>query len=368
MKRISSWLLGFTLVEVLASTLIVTVVTIAWFYWINAVWLGKVKLVEKTQLEQQAFYFSERFFELVKQGGTLDYEEYFNRQNIDNTNYLSGHYLTPTWFWNRSNEMIYCLSWDGDPFPVWNGCITSYNSSGATLTGLPLLYGQYAQQFIDYNSDADNDWGDENADGDIVNDDDDLFLGRGPNALDPSWQISEIYLVDTQSNTRTFFRFFVSEDPDRPSWATCDFSDHSNPTGSWCLWTIQFLKLKWVDWWHDHVIWNVDATQNDGIIDTWVYDAGVYGLPVDTVADLTSFDSENYWLPIFSDGVNVEEFDVYAFPPKDNVLSWADTSFIPVSPYLRVSMKLLPSWKNKRQIQWSIPEIEINTTINLSSQ
>jgi len=55
-----------------------------------------VKLVEKTQLEQQAFHFSERFFELVKQGGTLDYEEYFNRQNVGDSTYLSGHYLTPT--------------------------------------------------------------------------------------------------------------------------------------------------------------------------------------------------------------------------------------------------------------------------------
>lgn len=95
----------------------------------------------------------------------------------------------------------------------------------------------------------------------------------------------------------------------------------------------------------------MDETQNDGIIDTWVYDAGVYGLSVDVAADLSSLDSENYWLPIFSDGVNVEEVDISAFPPKDNELSWADTSVIPVSPYLRISMKLLPSWKNKRQIQ-----------------
>jgi hypothetical protein len=33
---------------------------------------------------------------------------------------------------------------------------------------------------------------------------------------------------------------------------------------------------------------------------------------------------------------------------------------------MRVAMKLSPSWKQKRKIQWDVPQIEIRTTINLS--
>ena len=73
-------------------------VTLSGFYGINAIGVGKVKLTEKTYLEQQAFYFSERFFELVKNSGTLDYEEYFNRQNVGTSLYASGHYSTPSRF------------------------------------------------------------------------------------------------------------------------------------------------------------------------------------------------------------------------------------------------------------------------------
>lgn len=97
------------------------------------------------------------------------------------------------------------------------------------------MYGQYGEQFIDYNSDADSDGGDENNDGNIQNDDDDLFLGNGPYAFDASGEVSEIYLVDAQSHVRTFFRFFVSDDPDRPSTTSCDFSDQRRPTGDGCL-------------------------------------------------------------------------------------------------------------------------------------
>lgn len=370
----TSPLSGYTLIEILSGVIIVSIVTLSWFYGINAIGVWNIKLVEKTQLEQQAFYFSERFFEMVKQSWTLDYEEYFNRQNVGSSSYLSGHYDTITWFWNGATQMIHCVSKSGSPLAFWGGCISDFNifwsDASGTLhqdyLGSQLLFWQYTEQFIDYNSDADGDRGDENSDGSIVGDDDDSFTGNGPDAFAAGDPVTEIYLINSQWNERTFFRWYVVEDPDKPSSAVCDFSDSQFPTGEWCLGTLQFLKLKWVDWGNDHNLAVIDGTQNDGIIDTWVYDADTYGLVADQVADIGTPNSEDYWLPIFSDGVNVQSIQIYAYPNKDSSLSWADTSSEVISPYLRVSMNLLPSWKNKRKIRGDIPEVQINTTINLT--
>ncbi len=357
---------GFTLVEILAGVTIVTTVTLGAFYGINAIWFGKVKLIEKTNLEQQAFFFSERVFELIKQSGTIDYEEYFNRQIVGDTTYLSGHYERVSGFWNRSTDLIYCLSGNIDPMGN-SGCITDYNTTGWDITGTSLIYGQYASQFVDYNSDADGDGWDEDTDGDFIWDDDDKFLGNGPSAVAGNGSVREIYLINGDKTERTFFRRNVSIDPDAPSGTDCDFSDQSNPSWEACLWTIEFLRLKWVDWGHDHVLGSLDKTENDGVIDTWVYSADTYGLADDLVADFPFLDSESYWLPVFTDEIDVESLEVLLHPSKDSTLAWADsdqTTF--VSPYMRIAMKLSPSWKQKRKIQWDPPEVEIRTTINLS--
>lgn len=370
----SGW---YTLIEILAGVLIVSIVTVSWLYGMNAIWVWKVKLMEKTQLEQQAFYFSERFFELVKESWTIDYEEYFNRQNVWNSTYLSGHYDTLTGFGNGTTAMIYCTSKSWTKISTGSGCISDFNVLWSSLTWAvidqdytwaPLLYGQYREQFIDYNSDFDSDqWDEDGVDNEIVWDDDDAFLWNGPYAFSSTWSISEIYLINKDETERTFFRWFVSEDPDKPATATCDFSSPETPVGTGCLWTIQFLKLKWVDWWNDHDLVSIDATQNDGIVDTWVYDASTYWLPSDIVADFGTNNSEDYWLTIFSDGINVQNIEMYGYPSKETTLAWWEDSSVFVSPYLRISMTLLPSWKKKRKIQWKIPEVQINTTINLTT-
>lgn len=103
-------------------------------------------------------------------------------------------------------------------------------------------------------------------------------------------------------------------------------------------------------------------------MDTWIYDTELYGLASDTVADLSVIDSEGYRLPVFADDIHLQNIEVYAYPHKDANLAWADTNaFTFISPYLRISMTLVPSWKNKRKIKGDIPSIDIDTTINLTS-
>ena len=90
---------AFTLIEIIVSIVILIIVIIWWFNAYTAVLIWKIKLIEKTDIQKQAFYFSEKFFEELKKWWTIDYEEYFNRKIVWVTT-SSGHYDLNTWFWN----------------------------------------------------------------------------------------------------------------------------------------------------------------------------------------------------------------------------------------------------------------------------
>ena len=118
---------AFTLVEIMLSVLIFSIVLIWGFKAYSWVLIWKIKLIESTDIQKEAFYFSEKFFEEIKKGWTIDYEEYFNRKVVW-TSTQSGHYDIPTGFWNfgrdwwnNSNnvettnygdEFYYCRSWN----------------------------------------------------------------------------------------------------------------------------------------------------------------------------------------------------------------------------------------------------------------
>lgn len=57
--------------------------------------IARTKSMNRVTLLEELYYFSESLATKIKDGGTLDYEEYWNRQ-IVGTNVGSGHYLTPT--------------------------------------------------------------------------------------------------------------------------------------------------------------------------------------------------------------------------------------------------------------------------------
>ena len=71
------------------------------------------------------------------------------------------------------------------------GCLSAYNNgANGTNSGTPLdfsgamqRYGQYALQFMDYNSNADNDGGNEDLAGGILDDEDDKDIGNAPTVL-----------------------------------------------------------------------------------------------------------------------------------------------------------------------------------------
>jgi len=357
---------------------------VAGFQALAAVGIWKIRLIEKTNIEKEIFYVSEKIFEMIKKWGTIDYEEYWNR-NSYNTWILNGHYSAISGFWNfwdngtmlpldYGDEIYHCIS-NGGGATMWTGWCLVDNNQNFDLNSINdsyytshQRYTQYERQFIDRNSDNDDEgcsriW-DEDCDGSIVWDDDDFFIGMWPEAF--SWaKVPELYLINSAGNERTYFRWSFALDTEyAPAWSTCSWTD--TMTWTWCLWTIEFLKLQWKDYGfnHDNSINLNDGSQYDGIIDTWI-------IHPDFVPDgsevIAGSNTDNYWQPALSDSISVTALEFYAYPNKSLEYSWRDDNEdIFLSPYVQIKMTIEPSWKQKRKIKWAIPSMDFVSTIQLS--
>lgn len=378
---------AFTLIETLVWVLIVSIIMIWAFQALTAIWIGKVRLIQKTNTQKQSLYFSEKLFEMIKYGGTLDYEEYFNRKVVNwwTPTYMSWHYLKSTGFWNfwpgwtlwwttYSSAFYYChspSSWTG----MWvNWCY-------ASNLWLPQSYWEYSFQFIDYNSNQDWDthctvpiiW-DQDCDGDIIWDDDDEYLWEWPDVFTLNSNTKELYLINWVKRERTLFRYNIKLDPYAPVWSTCTSVTGENYTGTWCLWTIEYLKLEWRDWWmllHANVA-VPDETRFDGVIDTWLIDEKFSGW-TGTVAH--SYDSatpalntnNRYWQSLFPENINVTEFKVFPHPNIDLERAWKESDENQnVAEYVRIQLGMKPAWKDRKMMKWEPKEYKFSTTISLT--
>jgi hypothetical protein len=376
---------GFTLIEILLWVIIVSIIMVSAFQALASIWVWKIRLIQKTQTQKQSLYFSEKLFEMIKFGWTVDFEEYFARKVRKNylvastywTEYLSGHYEQSTGFWNyswlwlvwiltnysfpavSSAQFYYCLS---PNLTIWDGC---YNDNNSFINGLPQAYWQYSFQFIDYNSNNDWDLGDEDWINGPTWDDDDEFLGDWPDVFTLWSDTKELYLINWVKKQRTFFRYNVIEDPDKPSTASCITGDlGSTYTGSGCLWTIQYLKLEWRDWWMDHLDGTWDSTEYDWVIDTWIISPDFVSW--DIIAG-SYMNSDLYRQDLFPDNLHVTEFKVFPHPNVDTGRWWkiADEEKN-VSEYVRIQLWIIPAWKDRKKIKWTPKEYKVATTINLT--
>ncbi len=373
---------AFTLIEIMIWILISSMIIVVWFQSFSYIMVWKVKLIESTNIEKESFSFMQKFFEEIKAWWLIDYEEYFNRAMINwnsswNSLYSSWHFKKKSWFWNfwingtwwttsYWNWFYYCRS-DGWKKMTGTWCIAEFNTTWASVFWTNQRYGQYSFHFIDYNSNFDNDWWDEDWDGSIIWDDDDEYLGKWPNVFD-SWEdVVELYLISADKKRRTFFRWKVVDDPYiENSVASCDFTDPKSPTGSGCLGTIEFLKLDWKDWGFDHDISNSAKNwEYDWVVDTWLIDSDFSEFAGQTWNKIAWSDNIDYWIPLFPDSISVKSFDVRVYPHKNIKDAWRE-QWIDLSPYVRVSITLTPSWKIKKKIRWKVPEFNISTTINLT--
>lgn len=363
---------AFTLIEIMVWILIVSMVILWWFQALSAVSIWKVRLIQKTDIQKESLYFTQRLFEMIKKWWTIDYEEYFNRKVIWNTTYSSGHFDTDSWFWNFWSTWVvwttsygdwfyYCISADWNP--LWlGGCYdNTYNTYWYNVSWEQQRYWQYSLHFIDYNSNFDDDLWDEDGDWKIKWDDDDEYLWDWPEVFWLWDDIVELYLLSWNKKERTLFRWNVQQDPDSPD--ICDINTDQNTkmytwSWSWCLWTIEYLKLNWKDWWMAH-----NWLNSDWVIDTWVIDSNfVWGI-MDNVAWTSIVER----VPLFPKTINVSEFKVYAYPNKDVWYSWKNNDeSVNISPYIVLKFKLRPSWMSRKKIKWEWEELDFSMTINLS--
>jgi hypothetical protein len=110
---------------------------------------------------------------------------------------------------------------------------------------------------------------------------------------------------------------------------------------------------------------DVDGSQSDGIIDTWLIHDDFNSSGVEVVA---GSDSVDYWQAIFPDTIHISDVEFYAYPNKSLAYSWRDSdTSIFIAPYIQIKMSLQPSAKAKRKISGVVPVVDIATTIQLSS-
>ncbi|MDD2916886.1 MAG: prepilin-type N-terminal cleavage/methylation domain-containing protein, partial [Candidatus Gracilibacteria bacterium] len=255
-RRVRDEVKGFTLIEMIVSIAIFSIIIIAAFDSMGNIGIFRTRLSSRLDLNNELYSATEKFVDLIKTGGDIDYEEYWNRKAVG-TATMSGHYTVFSGYGNYGSGsgygdgLYYCRSGSGVHMGT-GGCLTSFNTYGVlsngsspSLSGLTQRYGEYRQQFIDYNTNANYDsgglLGDEDGNGNIRGDDDDEDLGMGPTAFTGGVGMTELYLLKKgPQSERTYFRWILKDDPNKPTGATCNFS---NGTGTGCLGNIQILRL-----------------------------------------------------------------------------------------------------------------------------
>lgn len=371
MIKYTKW---FTLIEMMISISVFSIIIVMAFEAMSNIWFLRLKISDRLDLNKDLYYSIENFVSLVKEfNWEIDYEEYFNRKTVWETPYQSGHYQKFTWFWNYWNwGIIWTSYWSGFYYCrssgtelMWTGwCVdNTFNDSNLSMSGSFQRFWEYAFQFIDYNSNMNDDNGkpwDENWDWNIRWDDDDENLWSGPVAFSGN-SVKELYFIKNWiKKERLYFRLNYKIDPDAPAWfANCSPQADWTMSGSGCLGNIQMLKLIWKDLWLSHS-W---TTSVDGIIDTWACDSdyncsGPDGLP-------TWVSSE--WVDILPEYINVKNANFYLYPNKNYRYSWKEDDInTNINPYLRINMTVWFSWIKRKQIKMSNPEVNISTTINLN--
>ena len=366
---------GFTLIEMIVVVTLFSIIIIIAFEAMWNISIFRTRLSSRLDIEQDLYYTMETLSSNIKDfWWDIDYEEYFNRQMMWIST-GSWHYDIFSWFgnywsgWDLGSNywswLYLCRSWSGAAATMWTWwCANSiYNNYWGDTTWKPQRFWQYALQFIDFNSNANNDtilW-DENWDWKIAWDDDDENIWQWPEAFTGNL-VQELYLIRSgKKNERMLLRLNIIQDPNSP-WITC-----SLPAGtwSWCLGNIQILKLDWKDYWLDHNSWSIvgdNWSQFDWIIDTWKCNSDFYCPNANNIPQ-----SEDWWIDLLPDYINVKNIKFYLYPKKDYKLAWAeDDENININPYIKLNITLWYAWNKKKLLKWINPEINLTTTINLT--
>ncbi len=369
---------GFTIAEIIISLTLFSMIMIFAFQALANVGIVRIDTLNKVDLETELYYFSEKLAALIKDGGTIDYEEYWNRK-VRWTGSTHGYYDTLTGFGNYGSGWAIDFD-DIAPAPIYGSgiyfcrsnpgshmgtgwCLQGSNTFAMSQSWVYQRFGQYKYQFIDYNGNANADgWipGDEDGNGLIQWDEDDVDQWEGPTIFDEN--VRELYLYNPTKKERIFFRWNVGLDPNRPTGATC-----TGTTGSGCLWNIEILKLVGKDYGDQHD--GSSSGSYDGVIDTWVCHKdweGNCGGPTTLVWTIPT-GTASEWIPLFPSYINVQNIEFKLYPNKDPQKAWATTDpAVFVHPYVRIKLTLGFAWNRRKAIKNNDPKVNISTTLSLS--
>ena len=96
MRRSSS---GFSLLEIMVTIVISAIVIVASFASLSKIMAFRGTVTGALTADTQTYTAMERLVMLIKNGGTIDYEEYWNRR-IAGTGTINGHYAKQTGYGN----------------------------------------------------------------------------------------------------------------------------------------------------------------------------------------------------------------------------------------------------------------------------
>lgn len=82
---------GFTLIEMIISITIFAIIIIMAFDAMGNIGVLRTQVSSRLDLNNELYSASEKFVDIIKTGGDIDYEEYWNRKAVGTTT-SSGHY------------------------------------------------------------------------------------------------------------------------------------------------------------------------------------------------------------------------------------------------------------------------------------
>lgn len=71
---------GFTLVEMVVSMVLMSMVLLAMYTAFQGIVINQARLQSEIDLNSHGYYATEKLIQLIKDGGGIDYEEYWNRR------------------------------------------------------------------------------------------------------------------------------------------------------------------------------------------------------------------------------------------------------------------------------------------------
>lgn len=94
---------GMTIMELMVSMAVFSLIMISVLVSVQSMTVARIKSMNRIALIEQLYFFSEQFFTEIKNGGTIDYEEYWNRRALG-SQMSSGHYRDPSGVGNYGKD------------------------------------------------------------------------------------------------------------------------------------------------------------------------------------------------------------------------------------------------------------------------